>query len=160
MLEGCQSIARPAECRLASCLPHISQRYSPQLTPAALRSSQASIAFVPAGIWPPLQRVALSYRIGSMPRLRSVFAGLAARLGSAAAAAGTASATAAARHATYLIRIGTPTNIGTSGYVYTLPNERWTLCGNRVELRAEARDSCIPEQAVLRLRQLRIQIQQ
>src|SRR3954452_6590192 len=108
LLDGCQSIARPAECRLAECLPHISQRYSPQLTPLAFFSSQASIAFVPAGMWPPLQRVASSYLIGSMPRPSILFAGFAVTLGSADAMAGIASASAAARQTMYLIRICTP----------------------------------------------------
>src|SRR5215212_6612500 len=93
---------------LASCLPHFSQRYSPQLTPLALLSSQATIDFVPAGTLPPLHLVARSYCIGSIPRLRSLFAGLAARLGSAEAATGIASAIAAARQTMYLIRFPTP----------------------------------------------------
>src|SRR5690349_10104398 len=104
-------MARPAECRLASCLPQTSQRYSPQLTPAALCSSQATMAFVPAGILPPLHLVAGSYWIGSSPRLRSLLAGLAERLGRALAAAGIARASAATRQTMYPIRIFTITVI-------------------------------------------------
>src|SRR5437588_12881086 len=103
-------MARPAERRLADCLPQTSQRYSPQLTPLAFRSSQASIAFVPIGILPPLQRVAGSYWIGSIPRLNSLLAGFAVGLGSAAVTAGITSASAAARQTLYLIRTLTPTD--------------------------------------------------
>src|SRR3954451_2459493 len=127
MVVGCQSIARPAEWRLASCLPQTSQRYSPQLTPLALCSSQASIAFVPAGILPPLHLVAASYWIGAIPPLRSLFAGLAVGLGSARAAAGIASANAAARQTMYLIRIFTFTGIGRCPTASTPGTGGWTL---------------------------------
>src|SRR4051794_4569931 len=124
---GCQSIARPAEWRLASCLPHISQRYSPQLTPFALCSSQASIAFVPTGILPPLHLVAESYWIGSIPLLRSLFAGLALRLGRAIAAAGIASASAAPRQTMYPIRIFITSAIGMGRRACTPESGGWTL---------------------------------
>src|SRR3954452_19646300 len=97
---------------LASPLPHISQRYSPQLTPAALRSSQLTIPLVTAPTLPPLHLVARSYWIGSIPRLRSLFAGLALRLGRADATAGIASASTAARQTMYPIRIFIATGIG------------------------------------------------
>src|SRR6476659_8623632 len=106
--EGCQSIARPAEWMLADFLPHLSQRYSPQLTPLEFFSSQWTMARVPAKTWPPLHLVASSYWIGSIPLLRSLFAGFAETLGRAEAAAGIASAIAAARQTMYLIRVSTP----------------------------------------------------